>query len=504
VTEALRVARWAALGAVASTLACLPPADHHFPDGFLFGAAIAGFQVEMGCPTISAATCEDPHSDWYKWITDPTLRSEPGNYLEGDPPSSGPGFYELYPGDLDRLANELHGNALRTSIEWSRIFPHSTVGINGYDALHAAANPEALSYYHALFAAMKARKLVPLVTLNHYTLPDWIHDAAGCHADFAHCSPRGWVDADTTVNEIAKYAGFCAQEFGGEVDWWATLNEPFTAVVLSGYLLPSAQRSSPPGVTLQWAAAKTAVSAMIRAHNRMADAIHAADKVSAGGDGITARVGIVYNLQAVSPNDPANAIDVVGAQNLDYLLNHLFLDGALQGLVDPDFTGAQTLAADLGGRTDFLGINYYERVTAKGLPTSAFPHETPLLTFDPFSLVYQGDVSGITPVLTDAHYRYALPMVITETGTLDPDDSGLAADWITESLKRTRAAMDTGIDIRGYFYWTLMDNYEWNHGMSMRFGLYGVSATDPSKARTARPKAISAFSTIATSRLAPP
>jgi hypothetical protein len=153
VIEPRRVARWAALGAVASIIACSPPIDHHFPDGFLFGAAIAGFQVEMGCPTIGAATCEDPHSDWYKWITDPALRAEPGNHLEGDPPSSGPGFYELYPADLDRLANELHGNALRTSIEWSRLFPHSTVGINGYDALHAAANPEALRYYHALFAA---------------------------------------------------------------------------------------------------------------------------------------------------------------------------------------------------------------------------------------------------------------------------------------------------------------------------------------------------------------
>jgi len=454
----------------------------------------------MGCPTVPRAACEDPHSDWYAWITNPTLISEPGNYIEGDPPTAGPGFFELYPADLDRLANELHGNALRTSIEWSRLFPTSTVGIEGYAALKAAASPAALTYYHALFAAMKARHLTPLVTLNHYTLPDWIHDAAGCHADLDTCSPRGWLDADTTVNEIAKYAGFCAQEFGGEVDWWATLNEPFTAIVLTGYLLPTAQRTNPPGVFLRWDAARTVVQAMIRAHNRMADAIHAADTVSASGDGVAARVGLVYNLQAVSPQDPTNALDIQGAKNLDYLMNQLFLDGAIKGLVDAQLDGTQVQASDLGGRTDFLGINYYQRITEEGLAESAFPQGTPLFTFDPLTLEYTGDPAGLTQELAFASARYHLPMVITETGTTDPGDTGAGAAWIQETLTRAREAISSGIDLRGYFYWTLMDNYEWNHGMSLRFGLYAVDGSDPSKARTARPRAIAAFSAVAASR----
>ncbi len=494
-------ARLAPVAAIVSLLAaCHGGADAHFPSGFFFGAAIAGFQAEMGCPTLPPARCEDRNSDWYAWITNPTLIAEAGNHIEGDAPARGPGFYELYPADLDRLANELHGNALRTSIEWSRLFPTSTVGINGTAALRAAASADALAYYHALFAAMKARHITPLVTLNHYTLPNWIHDAAGCHANLDTCSPRGWLDADTTVNEIAKYAGFCAQEFGGEVDWWATLNEPFTAVVLAGYVMPSATRTNPPGVNLRWDAAKAAVQAMIRAHNRMADAIHAADTTSAAGDGVAARVGIVYNLQAVSPANPDNPLDITGAKNLDYLMNQLFLDGALNGLVDANFDGTQVKQTDLGGRTDFLGINYYQRLTEEGLSTSAFPNVTPLFTFDPFTLQYSNDVEGLAGELAFAHSRYHLPMVISETGLTDPDDTGAAAEWIQSSLFQARTAISQGIDLRGYFFWSLVDNYEWNHGMTMRFGLYAVDGGDTSKARTARPRAISAFAQIAKTR----
>ena len=259
----------AVLAAALVGAACSKGDDLKFPSSFLLGTAISGFQAEMGCPTLAPAICEDRSSDWYAWITNPKLIADPGTYLHGDPPSSGPGFYELYPQD--------------------------------------------------------------------HTLPSWIHDAAGCHQDLAHCSPRGWLDREVTVREAAKYAGFAAREFGGEVDLWATLNEPFTAVILAGYLLPSADRTNPPGVTLKW----------------------------------------------------------------------------------------------------------------------------------------------------------------------DEGDSGVAAKWISESLWRTRVAMSAGIDIRGYLYWTLMDNYEWNHGMSARYGLYAVDINNPQKPRTQRAKAAGALARIALAREIP-
>ena len=464
-----------------------PPEDLTFPKGFLFGTAIAGFQVDMGCP-FTKGGCLDPNSDWYDWVTLPALVADKGLYLSGEPVTDGPGFWETYPQDLDRAAHELGSNALRLSIEWSRIFPQSTVGIEDPTALKKAANADSIAYYHALFAAMKARGLQPLVTLNHYTLPSWIHDASGCHFDLDHCTARGWLDHDKILHEIAKYAGFCAREFGGEVDLWATLNEPFTAVVVAGYVFPTAARTNPPGVMLKSVEAKAATMTMIEAHARMYDAIQLNDTVDADGDGKAARVGLVYNLQAVTPDNPDDAGDVQGAKNLDYLMNQLFLNGAINGDLDANFDGNTIHRDDLTHRMDFLGINYYARVVVQGGPASLFPKLSPLLTIQITALTQGGDYNyprGIYEQIKSAS-RYHVPMMITETGFDDPMDSGKAPAWLVETLTWTKRAMAEGAPVEGYFWWTLMDNYEWNHGMSFHLGMYAVDGKDPQKSRKAR------------------
>ena len=196
-------------------LACAD-ADKGLVKDFLFGTAIAGFQAEMGCPTLSAADCEDPNSDLFAFYTSPTVKKEMNDRISGQNPSEvGPGFWELYEDDLDRVQNELSNNALRTSLEWSRIFPTSTEGVEGYDALKAISSSAAVAKYHAMFQAMRARGIEPVITINHYSLPGWIHDSLTCYKDFAHCQRRGWVDSERTIAEIAKFAGFVAREFGG-------------------------------------------------------------------------------------------------------------------------------------------------------------------------------------------------------------------------------------------------------------------------------------------------
>jgi beta-glucosidase/6-phospho-beta-glucosidase/beta-galactosidase len=473
-----------------------------FPDKFLFGTATAGFQIDMGCPKLDKATCEDPNSDWYVWVTHPELVGDRMLFIAGTPPSKGPGFFELYAQDLDRAANELHNGALRLSIEWSRVFPTSTVGVTGFDALKAKANPAALAFYHAVFAAMKARKLTPLVTLNHYTLPTWIHDAYGCHKDLDHCKQRGWLDRAGTVAEIAKYAGFVAKEFGGEVDLWATLNEPFTAVALAGYMMPSADRSAPPGVLLRANETKAVTLAEIEAHARMYDAVKAADQVDADGDGVSARVGLVYNLQAVSPHDPKSALDIQAVKNLSYVMNEFFLNAAVRGDVDMALDGTHVHRDDLAGRMDYLGVNYYARVTVSGLASSALPQVSPLLTFNPLTLdTNYADPSGMHEVLTFAR-GYGVPIIVTETGIPDPKDDGTGLQWLVRTLRATRQAIDEGVPVEGYFYWSLMDNYEWNHGMTVQLGLYGVDPNDPVKARHAR-QAVAAYGRITTARAIP-
>jgi beta-glucosidase/6-phospho-beta-glucosidase/beta-galactosidase len=479
-----------------------PPAAD-FPPGFLFGTAIAGFQSDMGCPTLSADECVDRLSDWYRFTTAPETVGDPQAHLSGqDPAVVGPGFWELYDADVARAADELHGNALRFSIEWSRVFPTATDGVEGYDALKAVADPRALAKYHALLDALHRRGMQALVTLEHYTLPTWIHDPVACHTDFAHCSPRGWVDAERTVREAAKYAGFVAREFGGEVDLWATLNEPLQNM-LFGYLLPSENRSHPPAVYLQIQAARTVLDALIQAHARMYDAIKANDTVDADGDGQPSMVGIVYPMVPIEPKDPASELDRQGAENVSYLWNRAFLNAVARGDYDEHLDGHAVHRDDLAGRMDYIGINWYFSITVQGSRTSLLPAFSPLLTIRPTDFAF-GDnrPEALRDMLRYVNEDLHLPVIISENGAPDPNDDGTAPAYLLANLRALRDAIADGADVRGYFWWTLTDNYEWNHGMGIRMGLYAVDPADPMKRRVAR-RAVAVYGDIAASRRLP-
>ncbi|MGV3624386.1 MAG: glycoside hydrolase family 1 protein [Archangium sp.] len=456
--------------------ACEQPA---FPEKFLFGAATAGFQVDPGCPTLSEAECVDTKSDWYQWVTSKNELDDLKDIITFEPLANGPGYWELYEQDLDRAKNELGLNSVRVSLEWSRIFPTATDGLEG-DALAAVANQQALAGYHAQFAAMKARGLTPMVTLNHYTLPVWIHDGVACHKDIKNCVNRGWLDRERTVREIAKYAGFAAKEFGGEVELWATENEPF-ALVLPGYLLPSKDRVNPPGVQFRFEEAKIVIGSLIEAHARMYDAVKANDPTSS--------VGLVYATAPVKPADPTNRLDVKAAENTFYLFNTVFLDAVIKGELDADLDGKpdqQGPVETLANRMDWLGMNFYTRITVSGSAQANLPTLSPLTTFDPFTIVPWEDYSkGIYDMQMHLHARYGKPIYVTETGTDAAPDDERVASWLVRHLEWTKRAMKDGADIRGFFYWSLMDNYEWNQGMHMRFGLYALEADKSRRPRSA-------------------
>jgi beta-glucosidase/6-phospho-beta-glucosidase/beta-galactosidase len=272
--------------------------------------------------------------------------------------------------------------------------------------------------------------------------------------------------------------------------------------VLAGYLLPSSTRTNPPGVSFRWTEAKRATAAMIEAHSRMVDAVKANDLIAADGSSVPARVGLVYNLQAVTPKDPLKPRDVQAAKDISYLMNQMFLDGAIKGDLDLGFDGKTVHRADLG-RADFLGVNYYVRVVVEGLGSSLFPEQSPFMTFNPFTLDSRwNDPTGLGEVLDFAKQRYGIPVVITETGYQDGDDNGAAAGWIKATVGEVRAAVSRGVDVQGYFYWTLMDNYEWNHGMTVKMGLYEVDPNDPQKKRRPRANAIAAFARAAVAHVA--
>jgi len=482
-----------------------------FPKGFLFGTAIAGFQVDMGCPTISADSCEDKNSDWYQWITTPRIEDNALLFMSKDPPSKGPGFYELYEKDLDLAAGkgeaQLGNGAVRLSIEWSRIFPKATWNASSHASLTAIASADGIAFYHRLFAAMKKRGLKPFVTVNHYTLPLWIHDGNACNQGLDDCiaaGKGGWADPNRAriVNEIAKYAAFVAEEYGGEVDTWATLNEPFSAVAIAGYIASSPMRSNPPGLTAAWMrvdAAKTATTAMIEAHARIYDAIHAYDHADADGDGKNAEVGIVYPYSEIVQTDPS-ADGKTAADNAQYFFHDMFMDAACGGVLDENWDRKTVARSDLANRCDFVGVNYYFRFPAKpggfiGSVSSALV--SPLLTFDMLA-TFDANPKGITAALKRAS-KYGKPLYVSETGTTQ-DDEPRGAAWTVQTLSLVRQAIRDGLDIRGYFTWSLMDNYEWNSGTNMRFGLYQVDPT--TKARALR-DAGEAYATMSKTRDVP-
>ena len=473
-----------------------PPVRGTFPRDFVFGSAIAGFQVDMGCPTAPAAQCEDRASDWYQWITTPRILDNPILFMSKDPPSKGPGFYELYDADLERASgsgeSQLGNDAIRLSIEWSRIFPRPTFDLNTHASLKASASADGIAFYHRLFASMKKRGLRPFVTVNHYSLPLWIHDGNLCNQSLDQCiaaGKAGWADPNRAriVNEIAKYAAFLGEEYGAEVDEWATLNEPFSAVVVAGYLAATPARSNPPGLSGPWMSirgAKTAASAMIEAHARIYDALKAFDTKDADGDGKKANVGIVYVYSKITQATPS-ADDAKAADDAEYFFHDMFMDGIVQGRLDENWDkgrGNAPVRADLANRCDFIGVNYYFGFNAaKNTLPIPLSIVSPFMTFDMLAPFDENAPQGIHDVLMKVSKRYGKPMYVTETGTTQ-DDEPRAAAWTVRTLVETRRAIREGADVRGYFAWSLMDNYEWNHGMGMKFGLYAVDETDKSRA----------------------
>jgi len=459
--------------------------EANFPKSFLWGTATAGFQSDPGCPTLAPQVCEDRASDWYQWVSDPELIADASAFVTGEPLANGPGMRELFAEDFARAKNELGNNAVRISIEWSRLFPDAAAeSATTVDELATYANADAVAYYQAQFAALKRLKLTPLVTLNHYTLPLWIHDGKACHLDYDSCADKGWVDGDRIIPAIALYAGFCGRTFGASVDLWATMNEPF-ANVLAGYVLPSAERSHPPAVQFKIADALKVLTNQIVAHARMVDAVRAEDTVDADGDGRATRMGTVVNIASFFPQDPSDPAGADAARHASWVHNELFLEGTATGRLDENIDGVLEAArADLVGRLDWIGINYYTRLNVVPFAAGLAPGY-PWLDFIP-SLdagFFQLYPEGIYQALKLAN-RFGLPMIITENGAVDPTaDSG--DTFLVPHLREVHRAISEGMPVEGYFYWTLVDNYEWNHGLDLKLGLYAFDAT--TKARTLRP-----------------
>jgi beta-galactosidase len=481
-----------------------------FPEDFLWGVANSGFQFEMGDP---AGQNIDPNTDWYVWVHDPSNVQK--GIVSGDLPERGVNYWNLYKQD-HIIAKRLSLNAYRIGIEWSRIFPKSTsaieVGVerasdgniakidvdeSALENLDKIAHKDAVSHYRDVIEDLRANDFEVFVCLNHFTLPLWVHNPITVRKTRLRTGPKGWVDENTII-EFTKYAAYMAWKLGDIVDNWATFNEP-TVVPETGYMTP--QSGFPPGITNFRASRKVALHLVI-AHARSYDAMK---KIDSG-----ATVGLIHNVIPTRPFSSERKSDTKAVELMDNMHNHFFVQSVCDGWLDENLIGAEEkgeVKNYLGQRLDWLGVNYYTRFVVRGKTSvlakmfAGIP-ATPEIVHD-YGFICQPNAKSADGLQTsdvgweiypegmlealNAMKIYGKPLYVTENGIADERDA-LRPSFIIEHLKvLERAVSEEKIDVRGYFHWSLTDNYEWARGFGPKFGLY--SADLETKSRKSRKSA---------------
>lgn len=421
-----------------------------FPAGFRWGAATAAFQVE-------GSTDADGRGDS---IWDVFTRT-PGRVLDGSNADTAADSYRRWRDDVALLA-ELGVDEYRFSIAWPRVQPTGS----------GAANEAGLDHYARFVDALLAAGIRPLPTLYHWDLPQPLDDAGG------------WLSRDT-ADRFADYVELVVGRLGDRVGRWITLNEP-AMTTLQGYALGTLA----PGHQLMMDALPTAHHQLL-AHGLAVQAIRAA------GD---AEVGIVNNHTLVVPasDDPA---DRLAAGAFDAVYNRIFADPLLAGRY-PDLSGLglermpgledgdlDVIAAPM----DFYGVNFYNptrvaaasadsEFAAAGLPFEPVEIEGAPVTGFGWPVVPEALAELLVSLRDD--YGHALPpVVITENGASYPDEVVVGVEggrrvhdaeriaYLDGHIRAVHAAIDLGVDVRGYLVWSLIDNFEWADGFTQRFGL---------------------------------
>jgi beta-glucosidase len=427
--------------------------SNRFPPGFRFGAATAAYQIE-------GAADEDGRgpSMW------DTFCGVPGAVTHGDTGAIACDHYHRVDADLDLIA-EIGLTAYRFSIAWPRIVPDGT----------GMVNQKGLDFYRRLVDGLRARGVEPMATLYHWDLPQPLQDAGG------------WVNRDT-VEYFCEYARAVLDCLGDDVPLWATVNEPFCSAMV-GHL----QGRHAPGLA-DLTSALTSAHHLLLAHGRAVGIV----RRSAPG----ARVGITHLLSDLSAASESDA-DRSAARRLDGYENRWFLDPVLRGAYPADMLDwyGQQVPIDfirdgdmqvMAAPTDFLGVNYYETKMVADDPAERYHNARALPSTG--NLTAGGlDVrpAGLGRILHRVHNYTDLPLYVTENGAafhdyVDPEggvDDLERVSYLRDHFSETLTAIQAGVDVRGYFVWSLLDNLEWADGYSRRFGLvyvdFGTQARIP-------------------------
>lgn len=429
-----------------------------FPPGFVWGAATAAYQIE-GAVAEGGRT----PSIW------DTFSHAPGRVLHGHTGDVACDHYHRFSDDVKLMA-ELGLRAYRLSVAWPRIQPDGV----------GSGNQEGLDFYRRLVDELLEHDIEPWITLYHWDLPQALEDAGG------------WPARDTAFR-FAEYAALTHAALGDRVRNWITLNEPWCSAFL-GY----GSGVHAPGRTVPAEAVRSAHHLML-GHGLATQAMRAARPDH--------EVGVTLNLYAVSPETDSPG-DADAARRIDGLANRFFLDPILRGSYPADVVSDLSAVSDFDHVKDgdletvstplsFLGINYYSRhVVAAPLegvePEPYWRKQSSWPGSEQVRFVTRGvpvtdmnweiDAPGLVETLQFVHRDYPeLPLYITENGSAFVDevvdgqvDDGDRLAYFDAHLRACSAAIASGVPLRGYFAWSLLDNYEWAWGYTKRFGMVYV------------------------------
>jgi beta-glucosidase len=423
-----------------------------FPDGFLWGTATASHQVEG----------DNTNNQWWKF------EQKPGAIWYGDRSGAASNWWRNAEEDFDRMA-ELGLNAHRLSVEWSRIEPEP----GRFD--HAA-----LDRYRQLLDGLRSRGIQPMVTLHHFTEPLWLTRI------------RGWENG-ASVAFFRRYVEETVRALADLCDCWVTINEPlvFTA---QGWFL-----GNWPPQKSNFVQAMGVVRNLLNAHAEAYHAIHAIQP--------EAKVGYAAHVRLFRPLRPNSRLDRYAAGLKRWLFEHVWVAGTRDGLLRPPI-GRLQRDRRIANSYDFIGLNYYTRDSVRFTPNplalfgrESFPPTGELSDAGRHGAFSHFDPEGLHQVCHEVNnFHPGVPIYITENGVPDREDR-FRPRWLLAHLRQLHRAIEEGCNVRGYYHWTFVDNFEWAEGWGLRFGLY---ALDPqTQVRTARPSA-GLYGEIARSNSIPP
>ncbi len=416
-----------------------------FPEGFLWGVATAAYQVE--------GSAQEDGRGLSIWDS---FSHTPGKTFHGDTGDIACDQYHRLEADLDLLV-ELGVPAYRFSVAWPRVMPSG----------RGAINQAGIDYYQRLVDGLLRRGITPMLTLYHWDLPQALQDEGG------------WTRRDT-AQVFAEYAATVYRALGDRVPFWITLNEPWCSAFVGHF-----QGRHAPGWRDE-AAALTATHYLLLGHGLAVQALR-----ELGGEG---RVGIVLNLASQVPasDDPT---DRAATRRVDGNENRLFLDPLFRMQYPEDMVEYYHPVSDfsfvqggdlalIGAPLDFLGINYYEQHIVRADPRN--PERGALIDVPPGPRTAGGigiNPGGLMELLVRVKQEYtSLPLFITENGMalydyVDPEgqsDDVERIAYLDAHFRAASSAIEQGVDLRGYFVWSFLDNFEWALGYSQRFGIVYV------------------------------